>query len=501
MKKVILSAAALVFAGSVAIAQERSHDAIEADTKEGLTRDVREGVPPVFDQDAAKLKARNNHSLIIQEGRDNQSRVNQTDAFSILFNGVGPIIGKNTSVVLQNVGNNRSFVDQVGTLNYASQQQTGVRQAPNTFENTATISQTGVLNRAGQNQTGLTNSATATQETDLTNLSEVNEIYINESRQTQIQGEGQELANNASVNQFGVNHDASQFQDGEGNDVSSTQIDDDQNSVQIQQGVGNSATSVQDGNAAQTTGDNSVYQFQMGDDNTAVANQSGDNLDIEQSQMGNGNSATATQGVMPGDQSDNTGASWITQVQDGESNVADAFQSGRQQDAFQSQTGNNNLAQSSQEDRMNTSIQVQAGDDLVGEVNQSGWSQFASQEQSGTLNVAIATQSGDGNDSYQIQTGDGDSSFNGGVNLSDVFQAGVKNVSWTLQQNLADGPNGGNQIFVTQGGNRDFSKVMQTGSVNTAIVNQNAGGNAFQAGAVAPTSQNNALANRSQRGN
>jgi hypothetical protein len=194
--------------------------------------------------------------------------------------------------------------------------------------------------------------------------------------------------------------------------------------IQEQRGVQNAAN-IQQGSTGTSSSANYASQKQSSSPGTAPTNGNKANILQNTTSSGSGNSATQTQ----------------------------------------SSSGNNALAD--QQGSNNTSVQNQGpADSEQGTVTQSGNDNYAEQNQRGGSNIAEITQPGSNNEAYQNQNGFG--------SKARIVQNSDGNVA---QQTQANGPN--NFAETIQGGNPSFpgasySNINQNGTMNSALVKQNA---------------------------
>lgn len=408
-------------------------------------------------------------------------------------------VGANTGQSTQNGNENKVLVFQAGTSQSASTYQD---DGTGTGDNQISIMQTGnvgplsgVQNSAEARQSGTENQMIINQQGDTnSSLTRQGQNDASSARNTAWvrQGTGQQAQDNAAE----VN------QDGDDNIAKVKQTFDNSTSLINQTGDGNKAFTNQDAGPNQTDGhaaemrqtgdDNQAYSFQEGNGarNNAIVVQEGDDNKSYQTQFNSGTAGGATNDalVAQGDGTIGTnllGSIWVSQLQaldditngsfNGPSVGAIAYQDqiGAGNDAeihqFGGQPGGSDYAEQNQLGDDNDAIIVQnafgsangssnyARQDQDGDSNQAGLAQNGSnhkayQTQKGDLNIAMSTQRGNGNKLNTHQLGD--------MNVVNTAQRGTDNgilvvqyggQSYSVQQNLPPGANGGNnQVNVFQ---------------------------------------------------
>lgn len=417
----------------------------------------------------------------------------------------GAAVGANTGQSQQNGNDNRVQVMQAGTSQSASTYQSdgsgsggnltwisqiGAVSSASGVENNAEVHQMGTDNESTTDQQGDYNSALTRQGMN-DDGSARNKAWIR-------QGTNEQAENNAAE----IN------QDGDDNVAKTKQTYDNNEALVNQIGNGNKAFSIQDGGPNGSTG-HAAEINQTGDRNESYANQSGngarnnalvlqlgDDNESQQVQVntasagGSQNFASVTQGDGLNDGWTLNGSVWpvlqglddITsggfngasygatsyQYQDGTDNEAEVHQFGGGSQnppgnyAEQHQDGDSNQAfiqqnaYGSASGGANYARQDQDGDNNIAGVAQNGASHKLWQTQTGNENIAMSTQRGECNQVNTHQLGD--------MNVVNTAQRGQDNGilvvqdgghSYSVTQNLPNGspvgmPNGSNSANILQ---------------------------------------------------
>lgn len=236
---------------------------------------------------------------------------------------------------------------------------------------------------------------------------------------------------------------------------------------------------------------NDAYQEQSGESNTADIGQYGNDNEAEQIQSGSYNEVSILQigdsNLAEQDQSDQT----PLDLNDGSQyvNIATIEQLGNDNDAYQTQILDLNIARIVQDGDGNYASQYQEWSQLEGEIIQIGNRNEAYQSQDGDKNRARIHQTGDNNIADQNQEGDlfveMISEQNGDSNFSEQYQYGGSGTSDdynTLRIEQDGSQNNASQVqllvtynsdaFIIQNGNLNQAAQLQSGESNTATIIQ-----------------------------
>ena len=469
MKKVILSAAALMF-GAVAFAQT---------TTSGTEASVPTGVAPTEAVDnRTATTPEGNYGESIQNGNDHKVRVRQAGSDNSVYTNQSD---GSTS------GGNKADVVQTGAVQQPNNPYSGQ-------SNMAATVQVGGANEASTWQQGDRNMAAIDQglsdDSSTGNKASIQQGNANNAEDNQAAIAQDGTSNEANIFQTYDNNEAHIDQDGSDNKSSVRQIANPENSAghyayNIQAGEENSSTIEQSGSA-----DNDAIAIQKGDRNQSYQVQSNAGV------AGEGNQALVDQGeffTSGGSVYTSNAFLMNTEVDEflNDVNTGESFGA----TAYQSQTGLSNEAEiyqfgrADESDSNNQAGQVQEGDDndalIVQNLggNDQGGDNYAFQIQTenSSGNLAALAQNGTGHKGFQWQDGTNSSVrsvMRGSMNKLSTYQQGDANDIETAQrgqhnavlitqqsdgnsyvatQNLPNGmpvgmPNGGNQIDVWQTG-------------------------------------------------
>lgn len=381
MKKVILGAAALLFA-AVGFAQNTSNSTQTGDDQRVYVRQAGTLLNSTITQGNGS-GAGSNRAIVLQRG------------------------DQNTSTIDQEGTNNQSYVEQGANFTPPTGASSTINQGKNddaSANNKARVAQHGgVGSQTTINQDGGANEATVHQDdTD-------SDIYI-----TQAGNENKSLVhqlpfyasqnNYAEINQTGDENSSWAIQDGNDNDLYATQSGSNNKADQEQLGDGNYAS------VTQSSSGNKARQRQTGDSNSATAVQhatTGPGVDnyVEQNQVGNGNIAFSDQdgdgGYARQDQIGDDNQAYIYQYAAGTGNKIYQRQFGNSNNVTSWQTsGSDNRAATFQDD-FNTGLTNQSGNGnhaLLVQKSQGGAGHYGSIIQSGNGNMADVLQLGPGGD-------------------------------------------------------------------------------------------------------
>ncbi|MDT0644610.1 hypothetical protein RM553_17355 [Zunongwangia sp. F363] len=434
MKKVILSAAALMF-GAVTFAQQDVNHAErqEASQVTNHSSDVDANRADV-DQWNTSQKA-----FVQQVGERNSAQVDQSDG---AYGGTGG----NQAMIYQS--GPYSLSGPWYNLQYESEAE----------DNQAEVNQAGTTNESALYQRGSNNDARSDQGLDGSASDNKVAIYQGDFDNYPYSGNSgndafakQEGSENSSlIAQDDNNNDAMTAQDGDGNKVYVTQtsrqdgsVDEGQMALVEQYGDMNESTVAQDGRGAR----NNATTYQLGNNNKAWQKQYNTSDDA-----GDENTATITQGTLGYIPSD-----YAIAIQD---------QRGEDNEASITQYDGNEVAS-------NYAQQDQDGDDNDAAITQEnvfeGHDNFAKQIQDGNYNEAIIGQKGDGHKAQQWQKGNNnfaESHQQGKDHKAFVWQRYDNNYAFTNQNNI------GNDALVVQSGGQSATVDQLDGSGNEATVFQ-----------------------------
>ena len=434
MKKVILGAAALIFAAGMygqanpappqAPAQALGLTSSSPDPNANMGESVQNG---------------NANKVLIQQAGTNQMVYTKQD------DGTG-------------TGGNRAWIAQTGQVSGAS----GV-------ENAAEVHQSGSLNQSKTLQEGDYNEALTRQGQNNLASSE-NKAFIH-------QGTGQQAQDNkAGVDQDGIKNQARTLQTYD-NSVAWTKQVGDENTSDIKQNAGPNQTDGHKAEVDQTGDDNAswINQYGAGATNEAVTFQLGTEnnaIQVQQNTAGSGgsvNNAMISQGdfftgnffpsiwsdlvaldgsIDDGSYNGASHAATAFQFQQGTDNLADIRQ-------FSDAPAGGNYAEQNQIGDSNKSFMVQ---NLYG--TSTGGDNYGRQDQTGDNNIAGLSQAGLNHKAYQRQYGDGNEALStqrGNGNLLNTYQGGNDNYVESLQHGTA------NQALLVQKGGHSFSLKQNEG--------------------------------------
>jgi len=449
MKKVVLSAAALIFA-VMSYAQTPT--------------------PPQQAQVVAPLPgaaAGANTGESIQNGNSNKVKVQQAgvsnSAKTVQNDGTGSgdnrawitqsgwFVGQNNAAEMNQSGsNNQSRSIQFGDDNSAltNQGQTDASSEGNRarieqrglyyFEgdnNSAQIDQDGKFNKATTLQYDENNNALTDQDGDF-NKSKIvqNSAWGGSGHNADVKQAGEDneswvsqtgqSTNNAIALQIGEGNKSLQYQTNSGygnaaNDALVTQgdgiIGTDLNGSIFFGGLVGVDSAIQAGGSNGPGSDNGIaFQFQNGSGNDAEIHQFGSDATssnyAQQNQWGEGNDAYIVQNAYG---TSFGGNNYANQLQSGDSNEAGVGQNGIDHKAYQRQFGSNNQALSTQITKGNLVNTYQAGNNNV-----------AHTAQRGKFNQALVVQKGGHSYSVSQNLGLAPGSMAGGNNIADILQLG-----------------------------------------------------------------------------
>jgi hypothetical protein len=342
---------------------------------------------------------------------------------------------------------------------------------------------------------------------DENNIAYVEQIGVTRDNYSSQQQVGDRNLSVVTQKGFTGNNEALVEQDSQGHSVGATR---------------NVSVVTQDGNG------NEIKVVQKGKNNVAVATQTGTrngnvgNSGVAgslQDQNGTGHLAVLTAtGYYAYSTQDQDGSDHISSVVQNNpdtfyrGNTAKTVQTGESHEAFISQEGYDNQAESDQSNSVgsgNLSVQIQVGnnnggtigkDKLGAYVKQSGNGNTAGQVQFGNYNYASIDQSGTGNTAAQIQINNSTQAKNrataiqhGEAGILAQIQTGSSNTAEATQEASATAGNvglqvqtgsngkvvlvqangGNNQSTQFQGGTKNYATATQRGSSNVSIQRQN----------------------------
>lgn len=416
MKKMLLSASALVFGGVVLAQTSNQAAAIDAaKTNPWAGSQANYGVSEQY--------GNNNKVRVRQAGQNQEVYTFQADG-----KGKGGNLASVTQISMPGDKPNYATSVQVGTKNEATTLQVGKLNTSGIYQGlkdpassknkafvdqngtkkgNSTISQDGKSNIAASKQRGKKQSSSIAQEGNK------NEAYV-----YQLEG-----AHKARVSQVGNSNFSTVHQEGAGVNKAATYQTGGKNlAFQYQKsvldGAANGAVIVQGGDAPDDDGvtnkfgayknalknytpssantvNNQAGQFQTGNGNGALAVQFGTKNSAQQIQKGDDNAAVIGQDGVH---------NYANQLQKGNGNAAGILQLGKHNKVYQRQYGNDNFAVSLQEGSRNLVNTYQEGNQLV-----------ALTAQSGSKNQALVVQKGNAGQVYGVvQSGNG--------NIADIMQ-------------------------------------------------------------------------------
>lgn len=452
MKKVILSAAALMIGGFVfAQITPRTPDQAVTIANHSSNSDANTGEA-------------------VQNGNDQRVYVNQ--------------VGRQQSAaVYQNngafgAGGNRAWINQV-------EDQTSTSG----YQNLGEVHQKGTNNQSQILQSGANNSALTRQGDPGLGLSSGNRIAIQQthtghSPSTEIQNNAVEALQYGKDNQMRVRQDHKNnnlYTKSTGNankiDVlqrSNVNYSDGHGAEINQLGDDNAAFLRQEGNGA----GNSSLVVQVGSDNTSMQQQ------VASATSGAGNNAFVNQGgAAP---TTNIGTGGVTALNGVDGQIFSGFSNvtAKESVASQHQDGENNLVEVNQYGIGNHSLQKQEGNNNEGLVIQNATGSFygnntVHQQQTGNDNYSAIAQKGRDHQAWQRQSGNNNemlSTQRGSENLTSAYQKGDNNVAYTAQAGHH------NKIALSQYNGQSYSVQQNLGfgggaDNQASILQQGPGGN------------------------